>query len=531
MPESAQVEKQNLVLDFFKAWLYIFLYALRGAKYVFFDFWIISFNYVSFQLDKAYQKASNPEVAAQSAILSEQEAEDIYNRTKITRQKKVRQYKYSKATMAKYEKMKVAFLDDLQKAGATRSKYPNTYRFTIRNPINNKIFTGTMSGFSKLDINSFLVNEGYEVYNIETSTFINFVYKDSAILGSKMSTKDLVFWLTQLSTYIKAGITLTDAVKILSNQMNKDKTRQRMFRSICYELSLGESFSNALAKQGNFFPPLLINMLKAAEASGTLQETLDEMAQYYTEVNDTKREMISALTYPSILLVFSIAVVSFIMIYVVPQFTKIYESSKVELSGVTRAVVAISDFLQTNIVMIVFTLILAIIVVAFLYKNVKAFRVPTQIFMMHFPVIKDVIIYKELSIFAKTFASLLKNNVYITESVDILSKITTNEVYKAILYKTINNITKGEKISDAFADHWAVPDVAYFMIVTGESTGQLDTIMAKVSDYYQAQHKATVGALKSLIEPVMIVVLAILVGLIIIAVIVPMFGLYDNLMN
>lgn len=523
-------EKQNLVLDFFKAWLYIFLYAARGAKYVCFDFWIISFNYVSFQLDKAYQKASNPEVAAKAAILTEQEADDIYNRTKITRQKKVRQYKYGKATMAKYAKMQKAFLEDLQNAGATRSKYPNTYRFTVRDITNGKIFSGTMSGFSKLDINSFLVNEGYEVYNIETSTFINFVYKDSAILGSKMSTKDLVFWLTQLSTYIKAGITLTDAVKILANQMNKDKTRQRMFRSICYELSLGESFSNALAKQGNFFPALLINMLRAAEASGTLQETLDEMADYYTDINNTKKEMISALTYPTILLVFAIVVVSFIMIYVVPQFTDIYAQSNIELSGITKFVIDFSNFLQTHIVTIAFALILAMIVVYFLYHNVKAFRVPVQIFMMHVPVMKDVIIYKELTIFAKTFASLLKNNVYITESVDILSKITTNEVYKAILYKTINNITKGEKISDAFADHWAVPDVAYFMIVTGESTGQLDTIMEKVSEHYQTQHKAVVGALKSLIEPIMIVLLALLVGLIIIAVIVPMFSLYDKIM-
>ena len=92
----------------------------------------------------------------------------------------------------------------------------------------------------------------------------------------------------------------------------------------------------------------------------------------------------------------------------------------------------------------------------------KAFRTSMQVFLMHLPVIKDVIIYNEMTIFSKTFASLLRNNVFITDSMDILSKITNNEIYKAIFYKTINNIVKGEKISEAFKDHWAVPDVAYY---------------------------------------------------------------------
>ncbi|MEG0794499.1 MAG: type II secretion system F family protein, partial [Bacilli bacterium] len=125
--------------------------------------------------------------------------------------------------------------------------------------------------------------------------------------------------------------------------------------------------------------------------------------------------------------------------------------------------------------------------------------------------------------------SLLRNNVFITDSMDILSKITNNEIYRAILYKTINNIVKGEKISEAFKDHWAVPDVAYYMIVTGESTGDLATMMQKVSEYYQEMHKSIVNNLKSFIEPIMISGLALIVGLIIIAVIVPMFSIYEQI--
>ena len=148
---------------------------------------------------------------------------------------------------------------------------------------------------------------------------------------------------------------------------------------------------------------------------------------------------------------------------------------------------------------------------------------------MHIAIGTDVIIYNEMSIFSKSFASLLRNNVFITDSMDILSRITNNEVYRAILYKTINNIVKGEKISEAFKDHWAVPDVAYYMIVTGESTGELANMMQKVSEYYQLLHKNIINNLKSFIEPIMISMLAVIVGLIIIAVIGPMFDMYEQI--
>ena len=386
-----------------------------------------------------------------------------------------------------------------------------------------------MNGFSKLDVNSYLLNEGYDVYIIKTTPFYDFLYQKSGLFGKSMSTKDLIFWLTQLSTYIKAGITLSEAVKILTNQMKGNKAKHDAFKAISYELTLGETFSKALEKQGNMFPALLINMIKAAEASGTLIETLDDMANYYTEIYETRKQMVSAMTYPAIVFVFSIGVIIFMLVYVVPQFTEIYAENDAPIAGITKIVINASTFIKEQYLVIFLVMFLIIATIIFLYKYVKAFRTYMQIFLMHLPIIKDVIIYNELTIFTKTFASLLRNNVFITDSMDILSRITNNEIYKAILYKTINNVIKGEKISEAFKDHWAVPDVAYYMIVTGESTGDLATMMQKVSEYYQLLHKNIVNNLKAFIEPVMIAFLAVIVGLIIIAVIVPMFGMYEQI--
>ncbi len=248
-----------------------------------------------------------------------------------------------------------------------------------------------------------------------------------------------------------------------------------------------------------------------------------------TEIDSTNKQMVSALTYPIVVSIFAIGVVVFIILYVVPQFTKIYENNGMTLNGLTKFIIDLSNFLTKNYSIMLLGIIVVVGTFIYCYKKIKAFRRTVQVILMKIPVIKDIIIYNEITVFTKTFASLLKNNVFITESIDILSKITNNEIYKEIMATTIDNIARGDKISTAFKDHWAVPSVAYYMIVTGESTGELAQMLDKVSQYYQEQHRAIVSNLKALIEPILIAGLAIVVGGIILAVIVPMFDMYGEL--
>ncbi len=508
------------IVDFFKniviGFISIFSYAFKGAKACTFDLMVFIYNSISWKLDKAYRRTKD------SIYSAEYEPDD-------RKVKKEKIYKHSKRTMAKLEAEYNELVRDLQTTGATRSKEANVYLYKVQDD-HGKIIRGTMIGSSKLDINSFLVNEGYKVYSIKTNKYINFLFKDTGVGGTKLSTKDLIFWLTQLSTYLKSGITLNDSIRILSRQMGKKSSRARAFNKISYELILGSSFSSALEKQGNMFPPLLINMIKAAEASGTLIETLDDMANYYTEIDETKKQMKSAMTYPLIVSIFALFVLTFIMVYIIPKFVEVYESNEIELKRMTLFVVNMSNFLKGNFVVIIGVLILSIVGVSLAYKNVKAFRKNIQTILMHIPVVKNLIIYNELTIFTKTFASLLRNNVFITDTIDILSKITNNEIYKKIMFVTINNLASGEKMSLAFKDNWAVPELAYYMIKTGESTGELANMLDKVADFYSKQLKASINTLKAFIEPVMIILLAVIVGGIIVAVIVPMFGLYQAVM-
>lgn len=428
-------------------------------------------------------------------------------------------------------KAREALINSIDAGDDQRADRPLTFRYTALSPEGQKV-VNTFYAFSKVEVYTFLENEGYKVFKIETSKHIERMYGSSGMFVSrKIRIKDVVFWLQQLSTYLKSGIPLTDSMRILAKQMGKNRNIKRTFDSIVYNLTLGESFSTCLEKQGDAFPTLLVNMIKSAEATGDLEGTLDEMADYYKATETTRKEMISALTYPCMVIVFSIGVIIFILVYLIPKFESIYETANVPLNPITQAILVASEFLQANMYYILVVIAIFITVIFVLYKNIKAFKYFMQTIFMKIPVIGKIIIYKEMMIFTKTFASLLKNNVFITESMDILGKITSNEIYREIMINTINYIGRGEKISSAFKGHWAIPEVAYYMMVTGESTGELAEMMGKVSDYYAEQHKMIVNSLKSLIEPILIIFLAVIVGGIMIAVVVPMFSLYNEILQ
>ncbi len=465
--------------------------------------------------------------------MENEEKKDIYSQMKENQKKAVPKKKAEKKVNQK-QKQKLdadreALLKMINEGQEKRYEKPQTFRYKALTPEGN-VENGTFVGVSQLDIYTFLTGEGYTVYSIETSDWINFVYGTrSDNMYRRLSTKDLIFFITQLATYIKAGITLTEAMRILSKQLKKDKKQHSITQSIVYYLTMGESFSSALAHQTGAFPQLVINMVRAAEAAGNLDETLDDLGKYYEEINSTQKQMISAISYPALVGIFSIAIIIFIMIKIIPQFVDIYKSAGATLNPLTLFVINASDFLTKNIGMIAMFTVVVIVALVMAYKNIKPFRKQAQILFMRIPLFGKIIIYNELTIFTKTFASLLRNDVYITDSIEILSKITNNEVYKEIMINTVSNITKGEKISESFKDQWAVPDIAYYMIVTGENTGQLSDMMAKVSNYYQEQHRTIVNSLKNMIEPLLIMFLAVVVGGILIAVVIPMFNLYNQI--
>lgn len=346
--------------------------------------------------------------------------------------------------------------------------------------------------------------------------------------GNRMPIGALSFILTQLSTYIKAGIPLIDAMRILTRQTNNANHR-KILQKVVYYLYLGENFSSALEKQDKVFPKFLISMVKTAEMTGDLAGTLDEMAEYFTKTEKSRKQMQSALIYPSVIFTVAAGAIVFLIMFVVPQFVDLFQSNNAELPAITQFILNSSNFLKSYWLVLFLSITLIIVTFVLSFKNIRDFRKSMQTFAMHVPVLGNIIIYNEVANLTRTFSSLLNHGVFITDSMEILSNITTNEVYKEIIQRTLIGLSKGAKISETFRGEWAFPIVAYEMLVTGESTGQLALMMEKVADHFGNLHENAVNALKSLLEPIIIVFLSVAVGFIMISIIMPMFELYGQI--
>ena len=426
----------------------------------------------------------------------------------------------------KQENLKLKTME-LTPADAIKNSQNIRYNYTARDKEGN-IIKASLDALSKVDVHSFLLNQGYDVISIEEARLFNKLGLVQ-LTTSPMKDKDLNFFLTQLSTYIKAGITLVDAISILSKQA-KSKKVKNLYNRLVFELNSGETLSEAFAKQGNVFPRLLINMVKTSELTGNLTGVLDDMAAYYKTKYENRKQIISAMTYPSVIFVVAVVVLVYIILYVVPEFTDMYSQIGSELPTITVVIVNISDFLAANLLYVILVIVAVIAILVILFKYVMKFRYAVQWLLMHIPVVKDIIIYNEVIMFTKTFASLINYDVFITDSMEILGKITDNEIYKLLIRDAVINLSNGNSVSLAFKDHWAFPVIAYEMLVTGERTGRLGSMMTQVSDYYNTEQKNLITQLKSLIEPVMIIFLAVVVGIVLLAVIVPMFNMYDEIM-
>lgn len=432
---------------------------------------------------------------------------------------------FGRRRQQKLEKKRQILALDVNSADANRSNEKITFKYVGKNP-EGKIEKGRFRGYSKLDVHSYLLSEGYEVYEINAVGKSIFT-KDISIT-KPMKKSILVFYLTQLSTYLKAGIPIVDAMKILAKQA-KTKTEKDIWKSIVYELSMGATLSEAMIRSGNVFPKLLINMVKTAEMTGDLSQVLDEQAEYYRSVEKSRKEMVNAMMYPIFVFVFAIIIVTYIIVSVVPQFVSIYDSLGADLPGITKFIINLSNFIRTKYLIIILVIFVLVFGFIFAFKKSVEFKSSVQYLLMHLPVIGDIIIYNEMTMFSKTFATLINNNIFITDSMDILGRITDNEIYKGIIFDAVTSLSKGDNLSSAFNDNWAFPDIAYQMIVTGEKTGQLGLMMEKVAEYYQEEHFNAMARIKALVEPLMIIFLAVIVGGILLAVIIPMFSMYQDI--
>lgn len=385
--------------------------------------------------------------------------------------------------------------------------------------------TGRISSPNQRHANTQLREQGIAVKSIEEMKGI--LYKEISLGSKKVKTKDFVIYIRQFSTLLKAGISVVDCTRILSQQTTNKQLGQAL-TEIVEGLEGGNPFSELAERHRKVFPPLFTNMLKAGEAGGNLDEILDRLASYYEKQYKTIQKVKSAMTYPIFLGISSIGIVIFLLATVVPTFTDMFESFGSELPPITKFVINLGDFVQSYWYLIVLFGLLVYFGILYARRN-KRSKYYLDYFLLKIPVIGKVFQQAALARMTRTLASLFSSSVPILQAISIVERIIGNEVMAKVLRDSRNSLESGQSLATPMQNHWVFPPMVSHMIVVGEKSGSLDIILEKVADYYEAEVDQLTEQLKSLIEPIMIAVLAVVVGTIVGSIAIPMFDIFNKI--
>ncbi|MEW6102904.1 MAG: type II secretion system inner membrane protein GspF [bacterium] len=335
---------------------------------------------------------------------------------------------------------------------------------------------------------------------------------------------DRVIFSRQLSTLINAGIPVVQCLNILVEQAKK-KSFQKILTNVRRDIEGGEFISSALAKYPSCFDRLYISMVKSGEIGGVLDEVLERIATYLENIAELRRKVIGAMVYPAMILLVAVGVVTFLLVFVIPKFKEVFETFGQSLPKPTQILINISDFL-VHWIWLVF-LIIAIIVTIInivINRSAKA-RLQWHRIILKIPLFGDLFRKIAIARFTRTLGTLVRSGVPILEALDIVAQTSGNRVVELAIIDARNAIKEGERISDPLKRSGVFPPMVVQMISVGEETGALDAMLFKAADYYDREVDATVAALSSILEPVMIVILGIVVGFIVVCMYLPIFSL------
>ena len=337
----------------------------------------------------------------------------------------------------------------------------------------------------------------------------------------KVKLDDLVVFSRQLATMIDAGIPLVNALGILSEQIENENLRG-VIGVVRQDIEAGMSFCDALAKHPAVFSDLFVNMAKAGEASGMLNEILDRLATFMEKQSALNRKIISSLVYPAVVVSMAIIITALLLLKVVPTFKGIFDSLGGTLPLPTQVLILISDILRKYFI---YTMIVLGIGVYLFKKYLKTEKGRYQFDRqaLNFPVFGALLRKLAVAKFSRTFSTLVKSGVTVLNALDIVSKTAGNKVVEEAVLNCSKSVRDGEPISRPLAKSGVFPPMVTRMINVGEQTGQLEKMLSKIADFYDEQVDAAASALTSMIEPMVIAFLGIVIGGIVISLFLPIF--------
>lgn len=347
------------------------------------------------------------------------------------------------------------------------------------------------------------------------------------LFAKPVKKKELAIFCRQFYTMINAGIGISACLEILSRQ-SENKTLMKTLSEVHEDVQKGATLSEGMKKHTKVFPSLLINMVQTGEVSGNLDTIMERMAVHFEKEHKLENKVKSAMTYPIILAVVSIAVVIFLLVAVMPTFVGMFESSGQELPLPTQILVGLSQLLQAYWYLFLGGAI-GIGVGFAAYKKTPAGRTTLDLIKLKIPVVKETNVKIITSRFTRTLSTLMASGIPLLESIEIVGRVVGNKVVQDRLEQSVEDIRKGATLSRAVRDVNIFPPMLDSMIKVGEESGALDDILYKTADFYDDEVEVALDRMTGLMEPVMLVVMALIVGFIVIAMALPMFDVVNTI--
>ncbi|MCY6370913.1 type II secretion system F family protein [Clostridium ganghwense] len=342
---------------------------------------------------------------------------------------------------------------------------------------------------------------------------------------SKIKTKDLAVFCRQFATLHEAGSDILNSVNLLRKQSTNKKMRDSL--DVIYEdIQKGSTLSSAMKKYEDVYPKLLVNMIESGEETGSLGTILERMAEQYEKDNKINGKIKGALIYPIILLIAAIGVVTFLLTFVMPTFMTMFEGSNMELPGPTKAVIGLSAVLKNYWYMILIVIMLFILGIRMYGKTTLGARNLDKL-KLNFPLIRGTNRKIVTLRFARGLSTILYSGVTMVNALEIVSKVLDNKMVEDLLMQVREKVVKGIPLNEALEHIEIFPPMVISMIKIGEESGSLDDILEKTARFYDQEVEEALSKMTAMVEPILILVVGLLVGFIVIAMLMPMFDMYN----
>lgn len=393
-----------------------------------------------------------------------------------------------------------------------------TFKYNVRDKTG-KVVNGKLEGESREAVATKLRQMGYIVLDLEEDRIAQL---NKIQFGTTVKTKDVTIFARQFATMINAGLSLTKCLSILADQVESKELRD-VISQLNKDVEAGQSLSEAMMKHPRIFPPLFYNMVRAGETGGVLDEVLLRVADLMEQDAQLKGRVKSAMMYPMVISILVVVVVIAMMVFVVPTFIDMFSGAGQELPLPTQILVAISNY-TASIKGVITAIVLAILYVVFKqWTNTNSGKFIWDGIKLRMPVAGNIIRKTSVARFTRTFGTLVSAGVPILSAMDIVADTAGNEVVTRALKTARGAIKEGETIAKPLSESPVFPGMVVQMVAVGEETGALDQMLTKIADFYDEEVGTAIDGLASAMEPIIMVVLAVVVGGIVIALYMPMF--------